>query len=137
MKDDLFDELNNKEVEQVAKTTRKRNDIDSAQVNKSYDIADVDRKQKNLLKTYRNEERVSVRIAPSYAKYFGRVMRVMINGIAVTVRCDGKAVNVPATFAAEIYRRMDSADAYDLKTSRMSNYTQNYETAPGLLNFFG
>lgn len=137
MKDNLFDELNNKEVEQVTRKTVKRNDIDSAQTNKSYDIPDVDRKQKNLLKVYRNEPKVSVRIAPSYAKYFGKTMRVMINGIAVTVRCDGRAVNVPETFAAEIYRRMDSADAYEMKTSKMSNYTKNYETAPGLLNFFG
>ena len=137
MKDDLFDELNNKEVEQVTKNVKKRDTIDSAQPNKSYDITDIDRKQKNLLKVYRNEPKVSVRIAPSYAKYFGRVMRVMINGIAVTVRCDGRAVNVPKTFAAEIQRRIDSADAYEMKTSRMSNYTNNYESAPGLLSFFG
>lgn len=137
MKDDLFDELNNKEVEQVTKTVKKRDVTDSAQPKKSYDIADVDRKQKNLLKVYRNEPKISVRVAPAYAKYFGKTMRVMINGIAVTIRCDGKAVNVPETFAAEIQRRIDSADAYEMKTSKMSNYRDNLEDAPGLLNFFG
>lgn len=137
MKDDLFDELNNMEVERVGpNNTKKKKDTDFVQPNK-YDIADVDRKQKRLLKTYQEEEKVAVRVAPAYAKYFGRTMRVMINGIAITIHCDGRTVNVPKTFAAEIYRRMNSADAYDMKTETMSKFTSNVERAPGQLNFFG
>lgn len=48
----------------------------------------LDIAQKSLVNVYQNEPKVPVRVAPSYAKYFGRVMRVAINGISVAVRCD-------------------------------------------------
>lgn len=137
MKDNLFDELNNAEVEQTSKASKKRDTVDSAQPKKSYSIPDVDHKQKLLLKTYRNQNKVSVRVAPSYAKYFGRTMRVTINGIAVTIRCDGKSVQVPEIFAAEIYRRMNHVDDYENRAAKMSEFQRNHESSPGSLNFFG
>ena len=45
----------------------------------------LDIAQKNLVNVYKSEAKVPVRVAPSYAKYFGRVMRVSINGISVAV----------------------------------------------------
>ena len=129
--EDLFDELNNAEVAPATKARPKN------VTQKQYDVAEADRKQKSLLQVYRGENLVPVRIAPSYAKYFGSVMRVSINGIVVSVKCDGRTVQVPETFATEIYRRMANMDAYDLKTSKMANVQQNLDVTPGSLNFFG
>lgn len=129
--EDLFDELNNAEVAPATKAKPKN------VIQKQYDVAEADKKQKSLLQVYRGENLVPVRIAPSYAKYFGSVMRVSINGIVVSVKCDGRTVQVPETFATEIYRRMANMDAYDLKTSKMANVQQNLDVTPGSLNFFG
>jgi hypothetical protein len=132
--EDLFDELNNAEVAPATKARPKS--VNPAQT-KNYDIADVDKKQKSLLQIYKSEPLVPVRVAPSYAKYFGSVMRVSINGIVVSVKCDGKTVQVPETYATEINRRMANMDAYDLKTSKMANVRENLDVTPGSLNFFG
>ena len=129
--EDLFDELNNAEVAPATKAKPKN------VPQKQYDVADVDKKQKSLLQIYRGEKLVPVRIAPSYAKYFGAVMRVSINGIVISVKCDGRTVQVPETFATEIYRRMSNMDAYELKTSKIANVQQNLDVTPGSLNFFG
>lgn len=129
--EDLFDELNNAEVAPATKAKPKN------VTQKQYDVVDVDKKQKSLLQIYRGEKLVPVRIAPSYAKYFGSVMRVSINGIVISVKCDGRTVQVPETFATEIYRRMSNMDAYELKTSKMANVQQNLDVTPGSLNFFG
>jgi hypothetical protein len=132
--EDLFNELENTEV---TSTSRSRSRNTNPAQTKDYGLTDVDRRQKNLLQIYRNEPLVPVRIAPSYAKYFGRVMRVVINGVVVAVRCDGKSVEIPETFAAEVYRRIDNMDNYDLRVSNMSNVQRNFESAPGSLKFFG
>ena len=63
---------------------------------------ELDMKQKSLINVYKNETRIPVRVAPSYAKYFGRVMHVSINGISVGIRCDGNTVELPESFAAEV-----------------------------------
>lgn len=97
----------------------------------------LDLAQKNLINVYKNEPKVPVRVAPSYAKYFGRVMRVAINGISVAVKCDGKTVELPESFAAEVLRRMSEMDKYDLRTNKMADITRNFESSPGQLNFFG
>lgn len=131
--EDLFNELEDAEVISTSKSKKNTTPAQS----KNYDLNVVERRQKNLLQVYRNEPLVPVRIAPSYAKYFGRVMRVGINGVVIAVRCDGKSVNIPETFAAEVYRRMANMDNYELKVSNMSNIQRNFESAPGSLNFFG
>ena len=97
----------------------------------------LDLAQKNLVNVYKNEPKVPVRVAPAYAKYFGRVMRVSINGISVAVRCDGNTVQLPESFAAEVLRRMAEMDKYELRQSKMANVERNFESSPGQLNFFG
>ncbi len=97
----------------------------------------LDLAQKNLVNIYKSEPKVAVRVAPSYAKYFGRVMRVAINGISVAVRCDGKTVELPESFATEVMRRMSEMDKYDLRSNRMADVQRNFESSPGQLNFFG
>ena len=97
----------------------------------------LDLAQKNLVNVYKNEKKVPVRVAPSYAKYFGRVMRVSINGISVAIKCDGNTVTLPESFAAEVLRRMSEMDKIELRQSKMANVTRNFESSPGQLNFFG
>lgn len=97
----------------------------------------LDIAQKNLVNIYKNEEKVPVRVAPAYAKYFGRVMRVAINGISIAVRCDGNTAMLPKSFAAEVLRRMNEMDKYELRLHKMSNVQRNVESSPGQLNFFG
>ena len=98
-------------------------------------VEDRDRRQKSLLKIYQSQPKYPVRIAPSYAKYFGRLMRVSINGITVTVICDGSTVNVPEIFAAEIGRRMNTIDANEARAAKMANISANYESSIGQLSF--
>lgn len=98
---------------------------------------ELDLAQKNLINIYRKETKVPVRVAPSYAKYFGRVMRVAINGISVAVKCDGTTVELPESFAAEVLRRMSEMDKYELRLNKMAKAEKNFETSPGQLNFFG
>lgn len=97
----------------------------------------LDIAQKNLVNVYKNEEKVPVRVAPSYAKYFGRIMRVAINGISVAVRCDGNTVTLPKSYAAEVLRRMSEMDKYELRLNKMASVQNNFESSPGQLNFFG
>lgn len=97
---------------------------------------ELDRKQKNLINVYRNETKVPVRVAPSYAKYFGKIMHVAINGISVGVRCDGKTIDLPESFATEVLRRMNEVDKYELRLNKMSDVTKNFERTPGQINFF-
>lgn len=104
---------------------------------------DVDREsrrldiaQKNLVNVYRNEKKIAVRVAPSYAKYFGRVMRVAINGISVAVKCNGETMELPESFAAEVLRRISEIDKQEMRAQGMSNVDKNRETSPGQLQFF-
>lgn len=99
--------------------------------------AALDRKQKSLINVYKNEKKINIAVAPSYAKYFGRVMRVSLNGISVAVRCDGKDTALPESFAAEVRRRMMEMDKYELRLRNMSRVQSNFETSPGQLSFFG
>ena len=98
---------------------------------------ELDRKQKNLVNVYKNEPQIAVSVAPSYAKYFGRVMRVALNGVVISVRCDGNTVKVPESFAAEIHARMQRINEQELRAQKMSKVSSNFETSPGSINFFG
>ena len=92
--------------------------------------------QKKLVGVYSKEPRVPVRVAPYYARYFGRVMRVSINGISIAVKCDGNTVELPESFAAEVLRRMYEMDRYDQRQKNMAKIQNNFEASPGQLNFF-
>jgi hypothetical protein len=92
--------------------------------------------QKTLAQIYSTQRKLPVRIAPSYAKYFGNIMRVIVNGVAVAVPCNGQTFNVPIEFACEIERRMREMDAYEMKTSKLADVARNYEPDIGRLSFF-
>ena len=62
-------------------------------------------------------------------------MRVSINGISVTIPCDGQSYSLPLTFATEVERRMAAMDRYENKTAKMANIKSNFESSPGQLTF--
>lgn len=92
--------------------------------------------QKTLAQIYTNQKKLPVRIAPSYAKYFGRIMRVTINCVAIAIPCNGQVYNIPEEFACECERRMREMDAYELKSRRLADVPNNYEPDIGHLSFF-
>ena len=114
-----------------------RVNVETIEKSIEYKSRALDIAQKNLVNVYKNEKKVPVRVAPSYAKYFGRVMRVAINGISIAVRCDGNTVMLPESYAAETLRRMSEMDKYDLRLNKMAKIERNLESSPGQLNFFG
>ena len=138
MPNDTIDEEFSKNVTKPQKLIKEAK-VNSSNIEKSIDAKtrELDIAQKNLVNIYKNEPKVPVRVAPSYARYFGRVMRVAINGISVAVRCDGSTVTLPESFATEVMRRMSEMDKYDNRMSRMARVERNFETSPGQLNFFG
>ena len=92
--------------------------------------------QKTLAQIYTGQKKFPVRIAPSYAKYFGRIMRVTINCVAVAIPCNGQVYNIPEAFACECERRMREMDAYELKSRKLADVANNYEPDIGHLSFF-
>lgn len=92
--------------------------------------------QKTLAQIYTSQKKFPVRIAPSYAKYFGRIMRVTINCVAIAIPCNGQVYNIPEEFAYECERRMREMDAYELKSRRLADVPNNYEPDIGHLSFF-
>lgn len=93
-------------------------------------------RKKELLKIYRDEEKVSVHISPMYRPYFGNVMIMTVNGITIAVPVDGTVHNVPKTFAEHIAARIAKTDAIIKKTDNMANITNNFEHNPGELELF-
>lgn len=132
MADDIFTKPNK---------TIKESRIDPEPIAKQKSIEqetlELDRRQKNLVNIYKNEPQIAVTVAPSYAKYFGRIMRVALNGVSVAVPCNGSSVKVPESFAAEIHARMQKINEQELRAQKMSSVSSNLETSPGSINFFG
>lgn len=95
-----------------------------------------DHARKSLAEVYRREPKRSVMVAPMYAAYFGKVMHVMINGISVAVPCDGRPYDIPETFAAEVFSRINAINDQQSKAKRYSDVNSNIEGAPGELTLF-
>jgi hypothetical protein len=97
---------------------------------------DAESTRRALLKVYKAEKLVSVNVSPLYAPYFGRVMRVMINGISVYVKVDGTPHNVPETFADEINGRIAHINRNIARQTRLADVTRNGEGSPGELELY-
>ena len=85
----------------------------------------------NLMK----EEKVKIRISPAYKPHLGNRCQLIINGVAIVVPCDGSMVEIPGSYAAELYRRMAGIDRMLDQQIRMSNYQQNREQVIGEIKF--
>ena len=95
-----------------------------------------DHARKALAEEYKREQKKSVMVAPMYAAYFGKVMHVMINGVSIAVPCDGRPYDIPATFAGEVFRRINAINDQQSKAKRYSDVNANIEGAPGELSLF-
>lgn len=129
----VVDEVDN-EIEMEEKITAKPKR--SLEQRASHEMLKREMAQKTLAQIYSSQRKLPVRIAPSYAKYFGNIMRVVINGVAVAVPCNGQSFNIPIEFACEVERRMREMDAYEMKTSKLADVARNYEPDIGRLSFF-
>ena len=99
-------------------------------------LADAQKRKKELHKLYKKEDKVPMHLSPMYRPYFGNVMRVMINGISIFFKVDGSTQQVPKTFADEITSRRMAIDKMLTRQNRMANIPQNNESSPGELNLF-
>ena len=81
------------------------------------------------------EVKEKVRIAPAYKPYLGNNCQIMINGVAIVVPCDGSFVDIPESYAAELYSRMAKIDALIERQLKMSNYSANREHVIGEIRF--
>lgn len=100
------------------------------------DVAAADLRRKRLVHVYQAEPKVSVMIAPMYEAYFGRNMHVMLNGVAVSVPCDGKPYTIPDSFAAVVQHRLRLINEQQRKQKRFSDVSNNNEASPGALALY-
>lgn len=82
------------------------------------------------------QDRVSVTIAPQYRPYFGDVMAVFLQGLAVYVPVDGHSYKIPKDFAAIVHERLARVNAHLLKCERLSNVQANVESYAGELQLY-
>jgi hypothetical protein len=134
----------------MAKNTKVRKDVDVAAppvttaeapvVKKAAsnrgDVQSVELQRRALLRHYKDEETIPVNISPMYAKYFGKVMTVSIQGITVAIPCDGKTRRYNKTHAIEALSRVRKIDASITRKERMKNIANNIESTPGELKFY-
>lgn len=103
---------------------------------KTDNVQSVEMKRRGLLKHYKAEKKVPVNISPMYAKYFGKVMTVAINGITVAIPCDGKTYQITKTHATEALSRVRKIDASIRRKTRMQDASNNLEYTPGEIKFY-
>lgn len=94
----------------------------------------AEKAQHSLHAQYLKEEKVRVIGSPMYRPYFGNVMNLTINGIAVFVPLDGQSYEIPATFAALFNERIAAVDEMNRVRSQMANSAQNVERYAGELD---
>lgn len=96
----------------------------------------AEQQKQTLRNVYTAEEKVPMYLSPMYRGNFGRVMRVMLNGVSIYFPVDGTTHNIPQSFADEIARRRMAADNMMTKQNRMADISNNAERSPGELNVF-
>ena len=96
----------------------------------------VEMKRRSLLKTYKEEDKISVSISPLYKPYFGASMTVSVNGISVVVPCDGKNRKIPKTHAIEALGKVAKVNLMIERGKKMRDVSSNIESTPGEIKFF-
>lgn len=91
--------------------------------------------QAGLRRQLMDAPKVPVTLAPQYRAYFGDVMTVSLNGIAIYVPVDGRTRQVPKQFAIVINERRRRIDDFLLKAARLADIQNNAETFAGELKF--
>lgn len=80
---------------------------------------------------YKAEKKVTVQGSPMYRPYFGNVMAIILNGIAIHVPLDGQQYEIPESFAAVFRERISRIDEQRNMRSNMANVAANHETYAG------
>ena len=132
----VVDEVDSTSEQESPRIIKARNKEANQEAEAAKQMLNREKAQKTLAEIYSTQQKIPVRIAPSYAKYFGRVMRVVINCVAIAIPCDGQTYNLPIEFACEVERRMREMDAYELKSNKLADISKNYEPDIGQLSFF-
>ena len=117
-----------------------QSEIDKAVANVQHagstEVAKRDMLRKQLGAQYNAEPKVSVMIAPMYKAFFGNVMHVSINGISISVPCDGKPYPLPESYAAVVQERLRLENDRQAKQKRFSDVGRNSESSPGELTLY-
>lgn len=101
------------------------------------EMLEATNKRRELFKYYKNEEKVDMYLSPTYQPYFGKVMRVTINGISIYFPVNGSTHKIPKTFADEITARRLKVDEIITKQAKMADIPVNMDTAtPGDTQLF-
>lgn len=111
-------------------------DFETATHRVNSDVTVRDMRRKSLGSEYAKEEKKTVMIAPMYEAHFGKRMHVSVNGISVSVPCDGKPYMIPETFAAVVQSRLRAINEQQAKQKRFSDIGRNNETTPGELALY-
>ena len=105
---------------------------DAVQKAAAREMLEATSKRRELAKVYRGEDKVDMYLSPTYQPYFGRVMRVTINGVSILFPVDGSVHAIPKTFADEITSRRMKIDEIITKQNRIANIPVNVDAAvPG------
>lgn len=88
-------------------------------------------KRRLLADEYRNGTKVTISGSPFYRPYFGMVMPIIINGIAIHVPMDGNSYEVPEAFADVFHERIRRVDALVKTQNEMSDVGNNFEAYAG------
>lgn len=65
-----------------------------------------------VLQTFRNEDKKPISIPKSYVHVFGPNLAITVNGVRVSIPCDGKTYFINETHAEHARERMAKVDAY-------------------------
>ena len=109
---------------------------ESIEVRANKALLSAESRRRELIRDYTSEEKVKIQVSPMYRPYFGNIMPVILNGIAIYFPIDGNVHTVPKSFANEIVRRRKAIDTILLKQRRMSEVQTNVEATPGELKLF-
>lgn len=83
----------------------------------------------------KNEDLVSVTLAPTYRHPFGKVMPVRLNGYSIFVPCNGRAYKIPKSYAAIVHARRRAYDEQEMRQESMAQVQNNFEQYPGQLQW--
>lgn len=84
-----------------------------------------------MAEIYVAEPKVRVAISAMFRPYFGNVMPVVLNGVPIYVPCDGKAYEIPESFAQEVFARLARVEAQIQRQEGLANSVNNIESYPG------
>ena len=111
--------------------------LTAANVSLNEEVKNKEMYRKTTMKQrFLDEPKVPVTISPMYKPYFGEVMEIQINGIYVSVPCDGAPHQVPETFASEVNHRIMRVDDQQRRANRMADVTNNSESVQGEIQYF-